>query len=438
LPDPSLRLWSVSAVSSNDVWAVGGHVRAHWDGHAWSLFPVEGPDGELVAVSARASDDVWAVGAGTLENHYGTIEHWDGTKWSVIPTAPVDPSNPQIAEFDGVAAFAANDVWAVGKSWPNWELIEHWDGTAWTVSKDLPVGSLFDVGGASASDVWAVGSAISENLPIEGVDHWDGTGWTALIPFPPDRYNNGLFGVAAATSQDVWVGGTYGRLAHWDGRGWRLAPLGNPPGPPDRTGFAKIAATPSGGSFWAVGWKWRTPIGAWLCPVGVSGSGFSQALASVPQGSTVAWSFPAANGEDHTVTDASGLGMFDSGPREPGSSFTTTLSAAGRYPIIDTATGNTSAIKVAPKIAPSSGSPTTAFTLTWASQPAASGWAYDVQIKRPGTSSYVYWRHRTTDPSATFTADAGPGTYAFRARLRNTANWKASGWSSAITPMVTE
>jgi hypothetical protein len=71
--------------------------------------------------------------------------------------------------------------------------------------------------------------------------------------------------------------------------------------------------------------------------------------------------------------------------------------------------------------------------VTWASQPPPSGYAVDVQIKRPGTTSYVYWQTRTTQPSGAFTPDAGPGTYSFRARYRKLSNWSASGWSSAVT-----
>jgi hypothetical protein len=147
----------------------------------------------------------------------------------------------------------------------------------------------------------------------------------------------------------------------------------------------------------------------------------------------VAWSFPTTNTQDHSVTDASALGLFDSGLRSPGSSFTATFIAAGTYSVIDRATGRTSAVKIPLKVTPASGSTATSFTVTWASQTPPAGYAVDVQIKRPGTSSYVSWQTRTTQPSGAFMPDAGPGSYSFRARYRNTRNFAASGWSSAVT-----
>ena len=59
---------SVSAVATDDVWAVGlrglGTLAIHWDGTAWTIVPTPTPEGiaDLAAVVALATDDVWAVG----------------------------------------------------------------------------------------------------------------------------------------------------------------------------------------------------------------------------------------------------------------------------------------------------------------------------------------------------------------------------------------
>src|SRR5204863_8038745 len=90
----------------------------------------------LYAVTAIASNDVWAVGEqGSSGFHlWPLIASWIGTQWSV-------PSNPGPANsaLYGVAATSANDVWAVGGyavgGYPAYAsaFIEHWDGSAWTV-----------------------------------------------------------------------------------------------------------------------------------------------------------------------------------------------------------------------------------------------------------------------------------------------------------------
>jgi hypothetical protein len=78
-----------------------------------------------------------------------------------------------------------------------------------------------------------------------------------------------------------------------------------------------------------------------------------------------------------------------------------------------------------------SGTSTIAFTLTFAATTAPAGYAYDLQVKRPGATAYADSSVGTTDPSATFIPDAGAGTYLFRARIRNASNGASSGWSSA-------
>jgi hypothetical protein len=85
VPSPNLAnivqdyLRSVAIVSANDVWAVGpGYasiqqcphqdVVEHWDGQIWSITPApalnEDCSDELFGVSAVATNDVWAVGKG--------------------------------------------------------------------------------------------------------------------------------------------------------------------------------------------------------------------------------------------------------------------------------------------------------------------------------------------------------------------------------------
>src|SRR5207248_10560342 len=80
-------LFAVSAVSSNDVWAVGFDwqfatleepLTLHWDGSTWSVIPGPNTYGRLEGVAAISSNDVWAVGAA------GTL-HWDGSQWSTVP-----------------------------------------------------------------------------------------------------------------------------------------------------------------------------------------------------------------------------------------------------------------------------------------------------------------------------------------------------------------
>jgi hypothetical protein len=61
---------------------------------------------------------------------------------------------------------------------------------------------------------------------------------------------------------------------------------------------------------------------------------------------------------------------------------------------------------------------TTAAIVTWASGRAPAGFAIDVQVKVPGSASFVTWLTWTTATNLTFSPSTGPytgpGTYQFR------------------------
>src|SRR6185437_7900053 len=80
---------------------------------AWRLVdsPLISQGSELFNVTALSRDDVWAVGAYGSQTARTLIEHFDGTRWSVIPS----PTVGKYANFlYGLAAVSPRDIWAVG------------------------------------------------------------------------------------------------------------------------------------------------------------------------------------------------------------------------------------------------------------------------------------------------------------------------------------
>jgi hypothetical protein len=149
--------------------------------------------------------------------------------------------------FNGIAAFAANDVWVVGSE-RNRPLIEHWDGRAWErIAGAVPRGRLEDVAGSAATDVWAVGSRLGiGGRRVPEVEHWDGGEWKAT-PAPSVRV--GLRAVSAASPTEAWVLGKGNRLARWDGTSWRVTPIRGL-GPGD---LLTDVSADSSGDVWSVG-----------------------------------------------------------------------------------------------------------------------------------------------------------------------------------------
>ncbi len=209
-PGTSIVLNGVSADGPTDAWAVGQAAGGmagnedrslvlHWNGTAWSQVPSPNPstDGEnlLTAVSAVSSQDVWAVGQWyrSRPSYRTLILHWNGTKWTRVfsPSPSADAS-----ELLGVSAVSATDAWAVGNflkklsSGGNGDhtLVLHWNGTVWRrvaapspgAAGGAPSG-LAAVSADGSTDAWAVGSrsTITGHLVVSGIVlHWNGTSWT--------------------------------------------------------------------------------------------------------------------------------------------------------------------------------------------------------------------------------------------------------------------
>jgi hypothetical protein len=240
-------LEAVDAISARDVWAVGtetvrrstSETRAlHWDGSLWQLVATPNPglrESFLYDVEAISSDDVWAVG-GAVDEVAARVRtlviHWDGRDWSVVPS----PNQAAYNNLNGVFALSSKNVWAVGFATDNvsspWRtLIQHWDGEQWSIIPSPSRESsnqLYDLAGTSKNDIWAVGWSYSPAHTPTLVEHWDGQNWS-IVPSPSLGDVSVLRSVVALTPQDAWAVG-YAReggrdkaiMQHWDGEEWRM------------------------------------------------------------------------------------------------------------------------------------------------------------------------------------------------------------------------
>ncbi|HEX8222022.1 MAG TPA: S-layer homology domain-containing protein [Chloroflexia bacterium] len=125
------HLSDVEVIAPEDVWAVGSYfdnntprsATAHYDGSQWSYVP--SPDvGVLHAISAVATNDIWAVG------EFDTL-HWDGSAWSQVPAPPRGRPPGDLTSVDVVGP---EDVWAVGA-----DVVLHYSSDPfWDVPKNNP------------------------------------------------------------------------------------------------------------------------------------------------------------------------------------------------------------------------------------------------------------------------------------------------------------
>ena len=305
VPSPNVgsgnnELYGIDAVSANDVWAVGRYSDAagyktlstHWDGSTWSILStpnVGSSFNQIYSIAAVSSNNAWAVGASSNDNliYQTLIEHWDGNQWSVV-ASPLAPGTSSF--LYGIAAVAANDIWAVGYIQVGFSaqqpLNMHWDGSSWSLvlspstslnNQDI----LWSVTALSTNDVWAAGystDAVSGQFRSL-IEHWNGSAWSIVpSPNPTGSIYNFVWGIEAVSANDIWMmgrsytGDAYPTLMErWDGSAWSITPS------PAEKFYNEVydASALSSTDVWAVGRY---------------GGGFSDNIAMVMHWNGSAWS----------------------------------------------------------------------------------------------------------------------------------------------------
>jgi hypothetical protein len=234
-------------------------------------------------------------------------------KWTLLPDVPL-PGGAASAQLQGISVVSPQDIWTAGAWWTGLTvhpMVQHWSGTAWAAADlpELPANSyLGAVDAVGASNVWAVGSTVSDiSLSPPSVVHYDGSSWrTVATPAPPAGVHIDLDGLDMRTADDGWAVGeavsddgpeltAEPLVYHWRAGRWSVAPV--PRSAPLSGGLVAVAA-PAADDVWAVGTenppgdpyssrglvlhfdgrKWSsagpsTPIGTTLNAVAVAGPG---------------------------------------------------------------------------------------------------------------------------------------------------------------------
>jgi hypothetical protein len=239
-------LTRIEGSGSDDLWVVTttGELR-HWNGIGWSPIAV---DINVKKVYVTGPDDIWVIGPSTTQPDAYATGHWDGQQWSITADPNINPQTGR--QFTGIAALAANDVWVSSSG----AQARHFDGIYWSpagssvVSSTLGTlselaafpgtvlaisvdGYLYRYRGQmyarfnTGSQTTLVASASITPTSTVVIDNkntayfFDGATWTpqTIDTVTPTASNQSLW---ARTADDIWVGGTGGRLFRYDGTSW--------------------------------------------------------------------------------------------------------------------------------------------------------------------------------------------------------------------------
>ncbi len=208
-------LEAISGTGPDDIWAAGwddneetGTIALlfeHWNGTAWIAVTSPTPDGSFqfaLGVTAISSDDVWAVGLNDNAVSGTLAVNWNGTDWSIKSTPGIEAGRESQNELTGVSGTGPDDVWASGfvDNVNDQNLrdpyVLHWNGKRWALTKvpnpnSNEEGSLLNsIQALSPTDAWAVGQTQENNGAILSLtEQYNGSSWA--VARSPDPGMNG-------------------------------------------------------------------------------------------------------------------------------------------------------------------------------------------------------------------------------------------------------
>ena len=212
------HLWGVNIVSEDDIYAVGGlyffdqdPIVLHCNGTDWQVDSTFSSDNQgLMDVSFFDTDNGLAAG-------YQTLSHYNSTNWN---------HEYESATFlSGVDMFGPNSGIAVGSyydlssyNWPKYGSIQMYSGGSWQETGTRSDEGYIDVDMLDAAEGWIVGADTATENVNGIVLHRSSTvpNWTTV-----HTTSEGLNGVAAVSSNDVWTVGANGTIVHYTGGVWQ-------------------------------------------------------------------------------------------------------------------------------------------------------------------------------------------------------------------------
>ena len=232
--------FALTAISSTNVWAVGAsnsagwfNLAEHWDGASWTPSPILDKNSnnggfannQLFSVSALSANDVWAVGSWqdqTSQRLGSLAEHWNGSTWTIV-TTPNEGGDNEIAAVSalepGHAVGVGSGNFLSGVSARQGEVWNLVAGGGSTNSAEAGPGlgdNVLEGVDRSGAGLWAVGfwragaTTTRESLVIPAT--WNSTTHTLTWGSPgtsanPSAFNNVLFAVSAISPYSFWAGG---------------------------------------------------------------------------------------------------------------------------------------------------------------------------------------------------------------------------------------
>ena len=243
----------VQVLAANNAWAVGEDPILHWDGNAWTDFPISIAGMKkiyLTSLYMLNANEGWAAGVIYTDDSYSNnlLLHWNGAQWQQVDLSVYSFVNPPDFTDSQIWASSANNVWITGNGG---NTFLRWNGSAWSdvSNSDYRIGR---ISGVSANNIWGTGDSKSGDNYNASIFHWNGTGWSVYSDLGSSL---GLRSITMASSTLGWImgyryqdgsGNSGPVIFTWNGAAWTETSL-----PGDEMMYS--VAAPDATHAWAVG-----------------------------------------------------------------------------------------------------------------------------------------------------------------------------------------
>jgi hypothetical protein len=198
----------IFARTATDVWA--GFL--HGDGTTFTNTQVSySTDSNLNGVFTIGTSNMWVVGQdGTFK---GQAFAWTGATFT-----PMGLPGGNVMRLESVWASSTTNLWAVGEG----PIVLQSTGGTWSSPGGGGTANDFfnGVSGTGVNDIWFVGGTNGR------VWHWNGNGMTTTGATVTTGVAEGLLDVVAISPTDVWAVGGSGRVVHYNGASWSTVASG--------------------------------------------------------------------------------------------------------------------------------------------------------------------------------------------------------------------
>lgn len=210
----------------------------HWDGASWTIAHDRHAGTLRGIWGSAANDVwVVGSGKEPDGDYASLLLHWDGAtiteSYLCNPEGTRYASGGWIATLQDVWGVMGGTLWAAGACQSGASFIPYGfvaqkeDGSIWHDSEGfgfgLPLGKgrpLRAIWSSSDSDVWAASGNELVNGTAPSMLHWDGKEWTTS----PQNITAGVYDLGGTSRFDVWAVGKAGKRLHYDGASWLETP----------------------------------------------------------------------------------------------------------------------------------------------------------------------------------------------------------------------